>query len=608
MIEKNIWKKNWNKNMLSIALVYPNSYTAMAGLTVQTLYSLWNSHPNVVCERFFLPENPSKLPKGNQMNPLQSMENGIPLKNFDIIAFTVSYELDYPHLLWFLDNARIPFFRDDRFESNALDIRLELDDLFDRNECESSLKNCEDYPLIIIGGATIRSNPLPIISFVDAAFIGEIEEVNPQFLNSWFEAFQSPQNTTNKMIQLEFLKKLKDIEGFWVPGFTEKSISKSCVERVFPKVLDEIPHPVAQIQPIIEKKSSHNHMEGKNFNRYSSSDNNYSIDVAFPTNIAFQDTFFLEVTRGCPHLCRFCMTGSQIKPYRYRSLENMQNILNRGREQTNFSKIALIGSSVTDHPHFEALASYIISQGWEYSVPSIRVDKLTSSIATLLKRGGMKTITIAPETGSDSLRKRLNKHITNEQIIRGAQMLYDAGIPMLKVYLIIGFPDENNQDIEELITLVNSLCKIGFGKNSIKLSINPFIPKAHTPFEMAIDNYYDPHLASLKTKMRILENAFKTKSQIKMDFLPLWEAFLQAVFALGDENFSVFILDCYNISLSPKKWYQLATKGKYGWNTVIHQYFEKISKHPFGNRPWNVIDQKISQKSLKRQWELFEKQ
>ncbi|MHA1521330.1 MAG: radical SAM protein [Promethearchaeota archaeon] len=572
MKEENVWRKPWRGDALKIALVYPNYYSAMAGLTVQTLYSLWNNTPQVICERFFLPETPKPLPKGKLMKPVTSIENKMPLSEFDIIAFTLSYELDYPHICWFLENARIPLTRKER-------------EILSEHEPESKEYYVE-APIIIAGGAALRSNPLPVEKFFDAVFIGEIEPVNESFIQGWFDAATDTKNLDYKSIQAKFLHSLAIIEGFWVPALKTLSIGGECVDRAYSHELDLVPHPIAQTHPILPPRET---------------------SETFPSNLSFTDSFFIEVARGCPHFCRFCMTGAQIKPYRFRSLANLQSIIRKGKDETTFTKIALIGSSVTDHPDFLGLGRFILDQGLEFSVPSIRIDRLTLEMAQILKEGGIKTVTIAPEAGSDSLRKRINKHITNAQILEGVQILHDVGIPSLKLYLLVGLPGETEEDIVAIIELVQNICKIGFGKQAIKLSINPFIPKAHTPFEVAFGNYTDPAMPLLKQRIKRIQDAFSGHKQVKVGSLPLWEAYLQVIFALGDQTFGNLILQCYEEGMKQKGWFKLLSRAKFGFQDGILSYFADLQNKSFGNRPWNLIHQGILPSRLQQHWDKAQK-
>ncbi len=592
MEESNVIKKPWRDDFLKIALVYPNSYSAMAGLTIQTLYHMWNAHPNIICERFFLPTSQFSLTssqksmhsKGSRKNlrpfsPVQSstsfednhpgqlhpkirsLENQMPLSAFDIVAASICYEMDYPNLCWILENSHIPVFRSDREEAASI---------------EDMDGNSTTYPLLLVGGHVIRSNPLPIDTLFDLAFIGEIEPQNSTMIEAWFTAKNDDQNTTYGMIQEHFLKALHRSPGFWCPTLDPVE-SHPHISRVYVKNLDLTPHPISQIIP-----------------RFSAAEKN---------PLPFGESLFVEVNRGCPHFCRFCMTGSQIKPFRNRSLEVLQDIITKGIVASHVSKVVLIGSSVTDHPHFLELCSFITSLQVEFSIPSIRIETLTPQIAQALRKGGMRTVAVAPETGSDRLRKTLNKRISNAQILSGAQILLDAGIPNVKLYILYGLPHELDSDLDAIVTLARSIARLGYGKEGVRLSVNPFIPKAHTPYESSVDLYLDIKMRTLLAKLARIRDPLKGDKQIKFETLPVEEAYLQTLFSLGDSTFLQFVYECYQHGLSIKKWYRFA-KAKHNTYATRHRdYLLKIQSADFGDRPWNFIEQKLPHSLLQREFE-----
>lgn len=558
--ERNLQKKKWDASKLTIALVYPNTYVAMAGLTIQTLYQIWNSHPGVICERFFLPSRePNKLkrrpgtvhvnPQGSEYPPLRSLENNMPLKDFDMVAFSVSYELDYPNILWILENGGIPKTREERYED-------------DRSQ----------FPVILAGGHVIRSNPLPISSFIDAAFIGEVEPINDAFLEAWFAAHEDPDVVTVKDINTEFLAKLKYIAGFWIPSKQTHE-----VQRVYAKNLDDIPHPIAQVVPIFAP-------EEKN-------------------PLPFTDSLFVEVNRGCPNLCRFCITGCQLKPFRNRSLAKLQEIIEQGLRATKLQKVVLIGSSVTAHPKFTNLVKYLLTHKISFSIPSIRIDEMTAELARLLAQSGMKTVAIAPEAGSNDLRRRVGKKITNRQILEGIKMLHDAGIPNIKLYFLYGLPMETDQDLLAIVSLSREIAQLGYGKWGVRLSVNPFIPKAHTPFERAIDLYLDPKLEELRRRYEVMYQPLKGNRQIKWEALSLEEAYVQMLLALGDTTFGSLISEFYGTGKSIKKWYRRITRATSPHFRVVAKYLRKLQKHDFGDHPWNFVDQGLPIKLLRTEWD-----
>jgi len=582
MHELNVIKKPWREDCLRIALVYPNVYSAMAGLTIQTLYSVWNKYPNVICERFFMPSKKEikvfkskNLPSNYDTTTgparfypaLRSIENNMPLTKFDIIAFSISYELDFPNVLWMLDNCHIPIFRNDRITKK-------------NNEGIGFEEEEQNFPLIIAGGPVIRSNPLPLAQFLDGVFIGEIEPVNDMMINSWFKSRDLESTLTYSDIQSHFLQSLQNIPGFWVPTLYNPKVHKE-IERVYVKNLDDFPHPNKQIIPKVKPSEQ------------------------YP--LPFGEAFYVEINRGCPHFCRFCMTGSQLKPFRNRSLEKLKKIITSGIKNSGVNKVVLIGSSVTDHPKFRELLKFLVDLKVEFSIPSIRIETLTEELASLLANGGMRTVAFAPETGTDSLRLKINKKISNVKILNGAKLLLEAGIPNVKLYILYGLPFETEEDIDAIPKLVKQIAALGFGKQGVRLSINPFIPKAHTPFESYIDNFADPNLINLKDKLKRIYTPLKGDKQIKFETLSVEESYIQTLLALGGIEMSDLILKYYQTGSEIKKWYRMTRKEHLGKNEEIIKFFQDMKDNSFGQHPWNYISQKLSYKILKKEWDKTKK-
>jgi radical SAM superfamily enzyme YgiQ (UPF0313 family) len=550
--ESNQCIKDWHSAKLKIALVFPNVYSGgMSGYTVQVLYELFNRHPEVVCERIFLPYEAiekkymSNRP-GRELKPILSLETGHEMRDFDWIAFSVHYELDYPYILWLLDNGHIPI--------------------------QYSQREGEEYPLILIGGPAFRSNGLPLQNFIDCGLIGDFEPVWESTLNLWIQT--NSQDISMKDVKTAFLQQISSIPGWWTPHHP----TTTKASRVWLPNLDESPVKIPPLHAIFDPPDSN--------------------------PLTFGDSILLEINRGCPHGCRFCMTGFQNRPFRNRSLSTIKRIICEHLKSSKNPHFTLIGASVTDHPDFLAICQYLLDQHCQFSVPSIRIDTVTPEYAKLLQMGGMKTIAIAPEAGSDALRKRLNKHLTNEQIIRGCRILKESGIENLKLYLLFGLPFEQDQELEEMVALVHTIAELGFNKWGVRISLNPFIPKAHTPFERSIDMYTDIKLSELIRRLEFLERKFKPDSRIKMDSLPVIDSFIQTVFSLGDRTIGSVIEACYESGLSTKKWYQLIKREHF---PEIQTLWDRILSSVREDLPWNIIHQGYSNDFLEDEWIRAEK-
>jgi radical SAM superfamily enzyme YgiQ (UPF0313 family) len=538
----------------------------MSGLTLQTLYHLWNKHPQVLCERFFLPYQAMDFQyrtdhPGREIEAVRSLESGAKMDEFDWIAFSIHYEGDFPYVLWLLDNAKIPLRAIDRF------------DVGDQPK---------QYPLIIAGGSAIKVNPLPLGAYCDAIFLGEIESEWDRFIKKWFEKTDDgPLAFLEQIAGFNKKNMVDSYHGWWIPKFHGSSSFTGIepIKRIWCRDLDHAPHPVDQIIP------------------------------RFPPGtenpLVFGETVFLEINRGCPHGCHFCMTGQSGKPFRNRSLSILDSLLNSILSRTECRHVTLIGASVTDHPEFPSLCRAIIDHQCTFTVPSVRIDTLTPEIASLLVAGGMRTVTIAPETGSDLLRLRMNKAITNDQIVRGCQILKTTGVHNLKMYFLYGLPFETDDDLHAMVAFIKEIADLGFDKWGLRVSLNPFIPKPHTPFERYVDLYLHPKMPELNRKYAIVQTDLKGDVRIKLESLSLEEAYLQTVFSLGNGLTADLIDACYKSGTHPLRWYKLLTKDLQ-MVTRIASLFENVRTTDFGLHDWNHFDSGVTPEFLACQYKASE--
>lgn len=492
MLTENIIVKDWRNIDVSFGLIYPNIYRiGMSSYTVRLLYYLINSYDNIACERIFLPEKRIKYPASEDYLPkdiLRSHENKILPKDFDILGFSLHFENDVKNILWILEKAGIPL----TFEERQ----------------KSILENDVGYPLIIGGGPVVKSNPMPLSKIFDLFFIGDAE---PN-LKLFFKLFLT--YNKNKIAFQEFLNKASQINGIFVPSFSNK------VKRVILKDLDVSPIPIFQL---ISNPSE-------------------------PRQI-FEKNFFIEVNRGCPYQCKFCISSFHNAPYRNRSYENIIQAIDEGMKYTNFETISLIGSCVSSHPKFKQICKYIIDRNKRLTLPSIRIEHITPELIQILEEGNIKTITIAPESGSENLRYTLGKLISNEKIISVASQIHDSRIKNIKFYFLIGLPNETESDIHEIVDLLKLIDKIGFGFNSLRVNINPFIPKLNTPYEKEIAFYFKDKIHELNLKYKLLEKELKSLRSIRIKFKDfrtiIKNARLQTMISLGDNIVSDLLLTYY---------------------------------------------------------------
>jgi len=493
MTTENIIIKDWRNIDFSFGLVYPNvSKLGMSSYSIRLLYFLINSHENIACERIFLPENLKlKFPASkdySSQNILRSIENKVLPNEFDILGFSFHFENDLRNILWILDKSEIPL----TFQ--------------ERQECISLEK--PKFPLIIGGGPVVTSNPMSFSRIFDILFIGDSDYNLKLFLQNF-------SNYKNEKVNFNgFLESTSRIEGIFIPALKNK------VNRAVLNNLDDSPNPIFQVISIDPKE-----------------------------NNIFESNFFVEINRGCPYKCKFCISSFHNSPFRNRSYENIKDVIEDAIKYSNFDTISLIGSCVSSHPKFKQICELIINSGKRLSIPSIRIEHLTPDIIQLLERADIKTVTIAPEAGSESLRFGLGKRISNEKIISVLTQIRNSQIKNIKFYFLIGLPGEKEENIDDIIDLLKRVDQLGFERNSLRVNINPFIPKLNTPYEKQISSYLDVKLIELRRKFQKLERELKRIPSIKIKFKNfkslIKNARLQTIISLGNQKVSDMLLSYY---------------------------------------------------------------
>ncbi len=453
--ELNAIKKDWRKVDIKIALCYPNVYRAgMTGLTVKLLYALLNAREDALCERFFVPT----LREG-----WRSLESNQPLNRFDIVAFTLQYEEDYPNVVRILLESGIP-------------PRIE-----DRRE---------DDPLIIAGGPCATGNPEPLADYIDLFVIGEAEPIIDQILDE-IKILEKPRKR---------IEELADLKGVYLPNISDAA------ERVWVRNLDEAAHPLAQQIPLVEDGS--------------------------PYMPIFGRAFTVEVVRGCNRSCRFCLIGHICRPKRERSLEKIISIIDEGVKYTPVNKISLIGASLFGYQRLEDLCEAIVSRGFELSVSSLSPESITERLADSLAMGGQRTVTVAPDAATEKMRNVIGKMMKEEDLVDAARILLSRGVKQLKMYFMIGLPEETSEDIIAIADLSRKVADVGYGSRSIHLSINPLIPKPHTPFQ----RMKAASVSYLRECLRLVRKELKGDGRFVVSMLDPRHAQIQALLSLGDRE------------------------------------------------------------------------
>ncbi|MBW1739969.1 MAG: radical SAM protein [Deltaproteobacteria bacterium] len=528
--ERGTVRKDWG-GKIRIALAYPNYYhVGMSNLGFHAIYRLLNNFEDVVCERVFLPED-----KGTVQGGLRSMESQRPLADFDIIAFSISFENDYPNLLTLLAASRIP-----RWSS-------------ERNP---------PHPLIIAGGVTTFLNPEPIAPFVDCFLIGEAESILAVFLDVY-------KRYSDKQALLEALA--AHVPGIYVPALYD--------------VAYHLDGTIAEFRP---KRGAPEKVQRVGVEALSYGDTCTAILTPHTT---FQDTYLVEVARGCPYGCRFCAAGFVYRPPRFRPKTVLQNCIEEGAARSK--RIGLMAAAVLDVPDIEALCREALDRGVQLSFSSLRADRLTPEILDILKQSGFKTAAIAPDAGSERMRRVINKGITDQDVIRAAGLLVDAGIPNLKLYCMVGLPTETMSDVEAIVVLCKQV-KHRFLKASrtterigqIIVSLNSFIPKPFTPFQwVPLED-----VKSLKAKIKHVRDSLRRVANVRVHAdVPRW-AYIQALLSRGDRRTAQLLAAAHENNGNWAKTLKAS---------IINPDFYVYRERPLDEiLPWDFIDHGINKAFL----------
>jgi radical SAM superfamily enzyme YgiQ (UPF0313 family) len=537
---------------LRVALAFPNTYfVGMSNLGFQTVYRLFNELDDVVCERVCLPgkqELQAALASGQ---PLRTIESDTPVRDFDVLAFSVSFEWDYTNVVSMLRLAGIPVRSDARTRHD---------------------------PLVVIGGAVTFVNPEPLALFADVIAAGEGEVLIPSLMAALRTAPARP----------DLLRQLAAERGFYIPSFYDVHYTDDGTIAAFEAKSG------TGAPPIVKKAAV------KSTERMDPPSTRI-----FTPDTEFGSRFLIEVVRGCANLCRFCWAGYNYLPVRAFPADRILELAREAR--VHATRAGLVSIALCDHPEIERILSGLIEMGYSISPASLRLDDLTETIVSMLHQSGERSITIAPETGSDRLRRVINKTVTNAEIVEKADLIFRSGMDNLKLYYMIGLPTETDDDIDSIRALTTELRDVMMAHarpkgrvGRIVASVNPLIPKPGTAYQwLAME---DPALTDrkgkrLRTLVADLDNVyFNIKSER--------HSYYQALLSLGDRRVAPAI--------------EAAERNGGNWRAAVAESGVDADFYIFRDRsadavlPWDIIDGGMKSsffraefdKGLKEEWTL----
>jgi len=555
--EINRVKKDLDAVDLCVALAFPDMYEiGTSHFGMQILYDRLNARADIAAERVFAPDMDMQARLKSADLPLTSLESGSPLRRFDIIGFSLLYELNYTNILAMLDLAGIPFSAADRDDA---------------------------YPMIIAGGPC-TVNPEPVAEFFDAMVVGDGEETLLAMADIWM--VWKNDGTNNKT---DLLQRWQGVEGVYIPSFFdvtygEDGLARTTADRpefstVRRAVLPDLNHASFPAAPVV------------------------------PFGRPVHDRLRMEISRGCTRGCRFCQAGMIYRPVRDRAPETILSLTGQGLESTGYDEISLLSLSTGDYgcivPLLERLMTRYAADHRAVSFPSLRADTLTPNLVSLIKKVRKTGFTIAPEAGSQRLRDLINKNITRTDIENSVQFVFEQGWQVIKLYFMIGLPTETQADLEAIVDLVNHLRRIrpvkGRRRPKMNVSVTTFIPKSHTPFQW----HSQMSLSESQQKIDWLREALKP-ARVKFKWQKPEVSWMEGIFSRGDRRMSRLLIAAYRKGCRFDGWSDHFDFDK--WQAALDEVnldadFFTTRKRSFDEPlPWDHIDTRVTSSFLQKEW------
>ena len=558
-----VHKDTSNPELVRYAHCFPDLYeVGMSHLGSHILYDVINKEEGVFCERVYAPQVDMEEKMRENNIPLFGLESRESIRHFDIVAFTLQYELCYTNILNMLDLAGIPLLKEDRKEGD---------------------------PFVLVGGSCAY-NSEPMTDFIDAALLGEGEEMNIEVINE-YKAWKKSGEPREK-----FLERIAKIEGVYVPSFYDVEYNEDqTVKSVTPNRECANPHPRKRIIRDMNKVE-------------------YPERFIVPYIDTVHDRIVLEIFRGCTRGCRFCQAGMIYRPIREKNFARLKEILEKLIKTTGYDEISLVSLSTSDYSQLAELTDYLVeeyaSKNVGISLPSLRLDNFSMEIANKIQKVRKSGLTFAPEAGSQRLRDVINKGITEEDLTRASRQAFEMGWNNIKLYFMIGLPTENYDDLDgisdlayEVVDIYKDVHNGKFkGKFNVTVSTSTFVPKPFTPFQWNPQDMKSSVIEKQRHLVRKLKNRNITYNYHDSD-----TSLMEAVFARGDRRLGKVLLRAHELGAKFDGWdehFDLEI-----WKQAMEECGLDISFYAHRTReldevfPWDHIDVGVSKKFLIREAE-----
>lgn len=555
--EWNAVKKDFPAAEVTFALGFADLYeVGMSNLGLRIIYGVLNNLPGVLCERFFAPASDLETLLRNSASRLSSLESNRLLLDFDLLGFSLGSELNYTNVLNILDLAGLPLL---------------------------AAKRNQDYPLVIGGGPCVL-NPEPLADFFDLFLIGEGEEAVVELLSLYRQLKADYQ--ASRLTKEELLIKLSAVSGVYAPSLYLPEYNSAGELTNFSPRFKGLPLKISK-------------RFVRNFDQAY-----FPVDWIVPFVPTVHDRITVEIMRGCPNRCRFCQARSQYYPLRIRSQEKISALASQAYESTGYEEISLAGLSVGDYPGIEQLVASLVKslgcQGVSLSLPSLKAKALLGGVSRLIAKTKKTGLTFAPEAGTPGLRQALAKDFSEEEFFAAINEAYAAGYQHLKLYFLIGLPGEKESDLAGIIDFAKRASEakrqVSGGPAAVNISINPLIPKPHTPLQW---QGMDP--IDLTRQKQVFLKAYCKNRRLKLNFHNPEMAYLEGVLSRGDRRLGQVILlaftkgarfDAWSNYFSYPKWQAAFSEA----GILPDRYLNAQAEQRI--LPWDFIDIGISKEEL----------